>query len=238
MADESRIQEIPGNGGRIIDIGGLASEDDEEHYGGKSLIIFAVDPGLTTGWSALKVPVGLLAGASVARTLARCRWRHGQILRSAVGTGPLAEAVSDSRHTTDLFGVARTIYDEWVYETPDETEDPEGFATAEEEGWESDVFVWVLERFSLRMLSMDTNLLAPVRVMDRIVDRLFVAESPLPIFFQTPADAKTVVTDQRLRSWGMYDPSSGVHARDADRHAVLFLRKFAEDGKLRRVLGF
>lgn len=224
------FQEIPpAEGDRIIDIGGLCGEEDEEGAGsGRNLVIFAVDPGITSGWSALKVPVARLGALGVTRTLARCRWRHGQILRSGVGVGRMAEAVSDSRHVTLILEQARAVYEEFVF-VPSE-DDPED--------WEEDSFVFVVESFSLRMMSMDTNLLAPVRVTSMLLDRMWARESDLPVFFQNPADAKRTVTDQRLRTWAMYDSGSGPHARDADRHAILFLRRFAESQGIRSSLGF
>lgn len=227
---ETVVDEFWGaDGGRIVDIGGPA-EGDEEYGEGKNLVIFSLDPGDTTGWSVLKVPVARLRATGATRTLPWCRWRHGQILRSgALGTGAMAQAVSDSRHVSLIMEQALNIYEEFMFLT-----DEDGIA----KGWESDEFVFVLESFSLRMLSMDTNLLAPVRVLDRILDRLWIAQSHIPVFFQSPSDAKASVTDDRLRRWAMYDARSGPHARDADRHAVLFLRRFADSREIQEGLGF
>lgn len=212
---------------RIVDIGGAVPEEEEEDFGyeGPNLVVFSVDPGHTTGWSALKVPVGRLLATGAARTVPWCRWRHGQILRSGIGTGHMAQAVSDSRHVSLILDQARTIHEDLVY--PGD----------EEKGWPEDVFVWVLESFSLRMMSMDTNLLAPVRVLDRLLDRLWVGEYRGAVFHQQPSEAKTTVTDTRLRRWGMYDSGSGEHARDADRHSLYFLRRVAESRELQDRLG-
>lgn len=229
--------EWAGNGERVVDIGGgaLTAEDEEEgveYPDLKNLVINAWDPGIDTGWSLLKVPVGRLLACGPTRTLPWCRWQHGTIQRSGtrpLGTGPMAQAVSDSRHVTTIFDVSSDLYKRYVYEVDEE---------GEEEGWESDVFVFVLEHFGLRMLSMDTNLLAPVRIEERILDRMWVLGSELPVFFQTPSSALGAISDARLRRWGMYDRHSGVHARDADRHAIHFLRRFAESQELRSGLGF
>jgi hypothetical protein len=142
----------------------------------------------------------------------------------------MAQAVSDSQHVSLILEQAAKIYAEFVYE-PTEQEQ-------EEEGWESDEFVFVLERFGLRILSMDTNLLAPVRVLDRLLDRMWCEESELPVFFHSSSEAMNTVTDERLRRWHMYDSGSGVHARDADRHALLFVRRFSDSQDLRSRLGF
>lgn len=219
----------PASGGRIVDMGGLDPdlEDEDYDYDGPNLVMFGLDPGITTGWSALKVPVGRLLAVGATRTLSRCRWAHGQIQRSAIGdTGSLAQSASDSAHVDQIFRHVAHIYESFV-------SDP-----AEEDEWEADVFVYVMEHFSLRMLSMDTNLLAPVRVEEKFLDRLWVKGITTPIFLQSPSDAKRVATDDRLKSWGMYDRASGPHARDADRHNILFLRKFSDDAGLRSSLGF
>jgi hypothetical protein len=207
---------------RVIDIGGIAWDD--EPYEGPVLVSFAIDPGMATGWSALKVPVGLVSGLGVARTLVRCRRRHGTILRSGgllgVGAGATFNR-TDGRHVTSILEVARTIFEDWV-EDEDGEPDPDT------------QFIFVMESFTLRMLDMDPALLAPVRVGAVFMDRLEQSESPTRVFFQSPGDAKQVVTDDRLKRWGFYDEHSGPHARDADRHNILMLRKFAESGDVRR----
>jgi hypothetical protein len=234
MSTLSDVDSDIANGGRVIDIGGLDKDCEEDLEGGneRNLVILALDPGETTGWSALKVPTGRLVKHGATRTLSRCRWRHGQILRSMAGVadgGPLALSVSDSRHVDLIFQVMHGVYEEMVFVADEEDE---------EEGWEDDVFVLVVEHFKLRMMSMDDNLLAPVRVENKLLDRLYSGKSTLPIFFQSPSEAMSTVTDTRLKDWAMYDRNSGPHARDADRHAILFLRRFTSDRRIRQALGF
>lgn len=212
-------------GDRIVDIGGLA--DGEEPYEGKVLVIFAVDPGVTTGWSCLKVPVGLLSDGGVARTLVRCRWQHGQIYRSTeppppsliFGSGGGSFDRGDSRHVDTILEVGRMMYERFM---DDEDEDH--------------VFAFVWETFSLRMMGMDPSLLAPVRLTSIFTDRLIQGEVAVPVFLQQPSEALGVISDVRLKRWGMYDPSSGRHARDADRHAITFLRRFASQELIRKEL--
>lgn len=212
----------------VVDIGGLIEPEDE--YEGARLIIFALDPGVTSGWSALGVPVALIPEQGVARTLARCWWRHGEIYRGSGSNGHResngyhdllgSQDYGDSKHVGLVLEVANLIYSEWVNE---ENEDE---------------FVFVNERFDLRMLSSDPSLLAPVRVNAIMRDRLTVGGASSFMFMQSASDAKNVVTDQRLRMWCMYDRHSGVHARDADRHGILFLRRFSNDSRIRRMLGW
>lgn len=223
--------EFPANGQRIIDIGGTPPEmeEDPEDFGDeKNLVLLSLDPGETTGWSAMRVPVAALRQRGAARTLQRCWWAHGTIQRSGIGTGSMAQAVSDSRHVTNIFGLMDRVFEEFVHTA----DDGEGGLDVFDE------FVLVMENFKLRMMSMDENLLAPVRIKERLLDRLWVARSPLPVFLQAPSDAKKIVSDERLRTWGMYRSNSGPHARDADRHAILFLRRFASERAIRERLGY
>ena len=44
------------------------------------------------------------------------------------------------------------------------------------------------------------------------------------VVYQTASQAKSTCTDDRLKVWELYDRYSGPHARDATRHAFLYLR--------------
>jgi hypothetical protein len=93
----------------------------------------------------------------------------------------------------------------------------------------------VVESFVLRKFSMDASLLSPVRMIEKIKSdlRAWDADSGLhQLFFQQPATAKRIVTDQRLDRWGLYVPGS-EHARDALRHAVTLLRRCSEKESMR-----
>jgi hypothetical protein len=50
---------------------------------------------------------------------------------------------------------------------------------------------------------------------------------------QQPSLAMSTVTDDRLREWGLWEVGQ-PHARDALRHAVTFLRRAKQDAALRR----
>ena len=190
---------------RVHEKGGIVFPDPPDHS--PHFVIFAVDPGVTTGWAALRVPARRLGADTIGRVLSSSAWQHGQIQRSAPG-------VPDTPHVDEIIEKSRDLYEGWVME--------------------NDAFLWVVESFSLRMMSMDTNLLAPVRVTAIIQDRLW--GKGVPIFMQSPSDAKSVCTDQRLKSWEMYESSSGAHARDADRHAILMVRRLAQKQRLRESL--
>src|SRR5206468_12988114 len=90
----------------------------------------------------------------------------------------------------------------------------------------------VIEDFALRTMRMDRELLSPVRVTSALGYNIWMNGRDYHV--QTPADAKRVCTDDRLKAWGMYDPVGNLkHARDADRHAILFLRKAKNNPRFR-----
>jgi hypothetical protein len=95
----------------------------------------------------------------------------------------------------------------------------------------------VTEDFILDMgrADMSRDILLPVRIMARLDYGLHyqftrssnsgISRHPLNRFFvQNRSLAKTTCTDTRLKNWGLYDKSSGPHARDAMRHGYYFLR--------------
>lgn len=87
------------------------------------------------------------------------------------------------------------------------------------------------ESFVVRTLNMDESFLSPVRITAALRHRMWNGIRDFDgevrrraLFKQSPADAKTAVTDERLRVWDLWTPGPD-HARDATRHAILHLRK-------------
>lgn len=189
----------------------LIGRDEEDEDLGPALVVCAYDPGETTGWSVWRAPVETLRRQGTRRTLARSKWAIGQIRASqeAVRAGE-----GDSDMVDRMLEVGRWAYEEFVHV--------------------DDEFVFVHEGFRLRMMSMDPNLLAPVRVNAIWRDRL--RGKGVPIFQQDPSEAKQIVTDSRLKEWGVYRPGM-PHARDAQRHAITFIRKCASTPALLRRVG-
>jgi hypothetical protein len=90
------------------------------------------------------------------------------------------------------------------------------------------------EDFILGKFSADRELLSPVRITAKVEFGLFLAGG-VPYFRQMPSEAKKVATDERLRSWGLYEREGGQgHARDADRHAITWIRKCKQYEWMRR----
>lgn len=88
----------------------------------------------------------------------------------------------------------------------------------------------VTEDFQLRTMAAE---LSPVRIT-AAVDWWLSHEMPhRPLFRQMPSLGKRI-TDDRLQRWGYYKNDKRVHARDATRHALMFLRRAKKNDKLRQ----
>jgi hypothetical protein len=82
----------------------------------------------------------------------------------------------------------------------------------------------IIEDFILRLGTKDRSLLAPVRVFAKLEDRLYSKGYRGEIVLQSASDAKSIVTDSRLKAWGLWHEGS-PHIRDAWRHLVKYLRE-------------
>lgn len=177
----------------------------------KMATVIAIDPGETTGWAMWNVFPEALCDPK--EKILNCvqMWTHGQV-----------ECVE--RFDSDEFedqGVA------FVTES-------EAIGVAELVGllrsWEGATVV--IESFILRQQRKDSALLSPVRITAAISQWLW--QQRRTYFVQQPSLAKTTITDARLKDWGLYHRAGGhVHARDADRHALTFLRRCKADAQFR-----
>ena len=92
------------------------------------------------------------------------------------------------------------------------------------EDWPSAAIV--VEDFILRpdRREKSRELLSPVRITAKLETHLW--RNRRRMFLQQPSQAKTTISDERLKLWNCYTRSGALqHARDADRHALLFLRR-------------
>jgi len=99
-----------------------------------------------------------------------------------------------------------------------------------EKSEEEDVVVFGCEGFTLMMNSTDHWLLEPVRFLAVLKDRL--RGTGVGVEVQGASEAKKTITDVRLKSWGLYQAGT-AHGRDAQRHGLLFLRRYASQPELR-----
>lgn len=191
---------------------------------GGRLIVCAFDPGVTTGWSWHSAAKESLLRKGTALTLREMRpdveleTLDPDVAEMDLGmekgqiTGPEDDQVDQ------MMVLMRRCWSAYSV-------DPSA----------GDSFAVVTEDFILRRPEMDRSLLAPVRLNAKLERDMRGAG--LRLWVQSPSDAKNVCTDARLRTWNVYDPGSGAHARDAQRHGILFLRRWASQLGLRKALG-
>lgn len=84
----------------------------------------------------------------------------------------------------------------------------------------------VLESFQLRERTSDSSLTSPERLNSRLEQELSHLDFEVELYYQTPADAKNVCKDSRMKKWGLWVPGR-PHETDARRHLLLWLRKEA-----------
>lgn len=174
--------------------------EDEIKYDETTVI--AIDPGGTTGWSLISIhPESLIEPkADIFENI--FTHKHGQV-DCGSHRGNLASSLHNGISTDGEFS---GIYDlvEFIRVWPSATV--------------------VIEDFQLRQMRKDRDLLSPIRITTAIGYALWLDGRDYHV--QQPSDAKNICSDDRLRQWRMYDSVGGLqHARDADRHAILFLRK-------------
>lgn len=169
------------------------------------LTIVSFDPGETTGWSVMRITAGALYDRRVPVQEALHFWTHGQ-----VDTGSQMQVVSDEVLLSGEPAGVRLLEQIVDAQFPSSLV-PRGVAV-------------VFEGFILRTQNKKPEALSPVRVMARLEQLLWEADN-VTIRKQQPGQAKGTVTDDRLKNWGMHVGGHAErHARDADRHALYFLR--------------
>jgi hypothetical protein len=96
-----------------------------------------------------------------------------------------------------------------------------------------DQWAILVEDFVVRMVKMERSFLSPVRLGHMF--RRDMRNAPVLVDFRLSSDAMNIVTDGRLRHWNMYRPGS-VHARDAQRHAIMTCRRYSSEPHLRTLV--
>lgn len=94
--------------------------------------------------------------------------------------------------------------------------------------WRGRKVIVAIEDFIVRQQNSTREFLAPVRITAGIVQEIY-RNPNVKIVYQTPADGKGVCTDARMDKWGYtIRTQKDRHSRDADRHAILCLRRILE----------
>jgi hypothetical protein len=216
-----------------------------------SAVIIAVDPGGTTGWAVWQVHPEALSDPEILILENIQYWEHGQIdcgsSRGNAGNSNAGSAVEILQQEAGqlLSGERIEQVDFGENSFAIQGSDVLGISTRGEsagasellqlvEGWPGAAIV--VEDFILRQYNQGRDLLSPVRVMEKFEFGLWVMGRDEQSFRQQPSMAKSTVTDERLKRWGYYRRDGGMnHARDADRHAITFLRRCSE-GKAGKML--
>ena len=183
-------------------------KDEEITYDCATVI--AIDPGGVTGWSLISVPPEALCEPDVPVLSNIWNHLHGEVdcgtHRGNLGTS-LHPGISTEGEFSGVYDLAKFI-----------------------RSWP--VAAVVIEDFTLMVHRKDRDLLSPVRITSALGLELWKTGRDYHV--QTPADAKRVCSNERLIEWRMYDPTGSLeHARDADRHALLFLRKAKAKSRFR-----
>lgn len=175
--------------------------------------VCAVDPGVTTGFVSVDLPVS---------------WREGDLYRLLSSIKDLGERAEKS--ALGLSEIGTNGGTEWY---GCRSQELHGNESGQIDSMEGVILgkrgrylpasVVVIEDFILRERTQSRQLLAPVRVSARLEDRLHSHGYKGEIVYQTPSDAKSIVTDERLKAWGLWH-SGSPHIRDAWRHLVKYLR--------------
>lgn len=170
------------------------------------LYVVGFDPGQTTGWAVLRLDLELLDRGLVTLALDPnpdvFAWCAGEF------TGP-------ENHQVDMMmELLRDVWREGEWES----------------GADSDVFAVGIEDFILRLLQKDRALLSPVRITAAF--NYAGRDLPMPRTLQSASDAKSIVTDDRLRRMNLLRSGASAHATDATRHAVLLARKLSDPRSL------
>ena len=92
--------------------------------------------------------------------------------------------------------------------------------------------VLAIEDFIIRKANTSRDFLSPVRITAGILQEVYDIPG-LKVFMQQPSEAKTICNNKRMDLWGYeIKTQKDRHSRDADRHAVLALRKIKENPRL------
>jgi hypothetical protein len=172
--------------------------------------VIAIDPGGTTGWSRMVVHPEALSNPDVSVLEHIEHHMNGEIRAIPPALAGKVAALNLKREERRCVNaLMRDVMYPWF-----------GAAV-------------VIEDFLLRKKSMDRELLSPVRLTAALEYAVEEQEMHMTLHLQQPSE-KEAASDDRLKRWKLYVRAGGMqHARDADRHAIIFLKKAKQRGSIR-----
>ena len=170
-----------------------------------SVALLAFDPGGITGWSMVTTTIGKIMDPTIQAAQVPTAWWHGQIDCTARDKKQVFWREAEAE------GVAQM---ERLYE------DAPGVHVGV-----------VIEDFLIRRFDKSRPFLSPVRLSSAFDQLMF--DRGVWTDRQMPSDAMTAITDARLKAWDFYVADGLGHARDADRHMLLFIRRLRSKASLR-----
>lgn len=174
--------------------------------------VISIDPGGTTGWSRMVVHPEALVDPDVPILTNILDRANGQV--RAIPVTPGGKAPKALNLALEERRCIRTLVSDVL------------------RSWSGAALV--IEDFLLRKKVMDRELLSPVRLCAALELAVEYEGLGMTLHRQSPSEAKTMATDDRLKAWGLYARAGGQqHARDADRHSITFLRKAKARGSVR-----
>lgn len=188
--------------------------DNQILHGLGHLTVVGVDPGGTTGMSVMQISYVDLVNPQTPLQGAIFGWMHGQ-----VDCGSQSGNAAESATAMGGLGVS-------------ETGEAAGVAIIENIICQAaaEPAAVVIEDFIPREFNQSRDFLSPVRITAALNQLLWELRATTQ-HRQQASEAKTTCTDDRLQKWGFFEGgNSDRHARDADRHALLFLRKLRSKG--------
>ncbi|AXH49791.1 RuvC-like resolvase [Gordonia phage Pleakley] len=196
----------------LVDRVAALSDDRLKALLSRGVSVVAFDPGGTTGWSIMRLDIERLFDKKTRPHEMITQWWHGEIdcgaMSGNAGSSALAQGYdlgeSETGEAAGVFLCERLIH----------------------LGGGIPRSAVVIEDFILRTQTQARDALSPVRITAALQQLLWEGKD-VTTYKQQPSEAKTTCTDDRLKQWGFWTPGSR-HARDADRHAILFVRKTRE----------